>query len=162
MGGIIAASVVVNRGAIMANLKKLTDGGLRLIARLEGFSEVPYRDAQGFSVGFGHFILPSDTFTYPLSREEGYRLLNDDADIAANFVRGYVTVPLTDNQFSALVSLTYNIGGGAFARSTLLKKLNAGDYAGAAGQFQVWRKSEGKILPALVSRRAEEERIFTT
>ncbi|TCB80102.1 hypothetical protein E0H89_00230 [Acinetobacter sp. ANC 3781] len=61
-------------------------------------------------------------------------------------VNDLVKVPLTQNQFDSLVSLTYNIGTATFEKSTLLKKLNAGDYQGAAEQFTVWNKGGGKIL----------------
>lgn len=71
-----------------------------------------------------------------------------------------VTVALNQNQFDALVSLTYNIGTGAFASSTLLKKLNAGDYKGAAAQFDVWNKAGGKRMQGLVNRRSTERKLF--
>ena len=68
-------------------------------------------------------------------------------------------MPLTQNQFDSLVSLTYNIGTGTFEKSTLLKKLNAGDYQGAADQFTVWNKGGGKILQGLVDCRAKEKEV---
>ncbi len=74
--------------------------------------------------------------------------------------RPSVTVPLNQNQFDALVSLTYNIGSGAFNNSTLLKKLNKGDYQGAADQFLVWNKAGGKVMKGLVRRREAEQALF--
>lgn len=71
-----------------------------------------------------------------------------------------VTVALSQNQFDALVSLTYNIGQTAFKNSTLLKKLNTSDYVGAADQFHVWNKGGGKILKGLVRRREVERNLF--
>jgi len=71
-----------------------------------------------------------------------------------------VTVPLNQNQFDALVSLTYNIGSGAFEKSTLVKKLNTGDYTGAANQYDVWVNAGGKRLQGLVNRRAKEKELF--
>lgn len=79
---------------------------------------------------------------------------------AQRAVANAVAVPLNQNQYDALVSLTYNIGNGAFQRSTLLRRLNAGDYAGAAEQFGVWARSGGADLPGLVARRAAERRLF--
>ena len=160
IGIIILGGIFWKKEAVMIELKKLADSSLKLIAQFEGFSAHPYADAQGYSVGFGHFILPSDNFEYPMSKKTAYSLLSSDAALAAQVVRDNVIVPLTQNQFDAIVSLTYNIGSGAFSSSTLLKKLNAGDYSGAASQFKVWRKSQGQVLPALVARRADEERIF--
>ena len=71
-----------------------------------------------------------------------------------------VTVPLNQNQYDALTSLAYNIGTGAFQRSTLLRRLNAGDHAGAAEQFGVWVRSGGADSPGLIARRAAERRLF--
>ena len=71
-----------------------------------------------------------------------------------------VVVPINQNQFDALVSLTYNIGIKAFKNSTLLKKLNVGDIRGAAAQFDVWINDGGKVVQGLVNRRAVERKLF--
>ena len=75
-------------------------------------------------------------------------------------VASAVTVPLNQNQYDALVSLAYTIGLGAFRRSTLLQRLNAGDYTGAAEQFGVFVRSGSGVSPGLVVRRAAERRLF--
>lgn len=75
-------------------------------------------------------------------------------------VNKLVEVPLSQNQFDALVSLTYNIGQTAFSNSTLLKKLNAKDYQGAADQFLRWNKGGGKVMKGLVRRREAERALF--
>lgn len=139
---------------------KLSAAGLDEIARREGFSAYRYQDADGFSIGFGHYILPGDFFHEPLSRDEGLRLLKSDAAIAERAVQAYVRVAISQSQFDALVSLTYNIGTNAFKKSTLLKLLNAGDVSGALAQFAVWNKSQGAVLPVLVARRADEAQQF--
>ena len=69
-------------------------------------------------------------------------------------------MPLSQSQFDALVSLVFNIGGGAFRKSTLLQKLNAGDYAGASNEFMRWIKAKGRVLGGLVTRRAAERALF--
>ncbi len=71
-------------------------------------------------------------------------------------------VPLTNNQFSALVSFVYNLGCGTMRTSTLVKKLNNRDYAGAAAEFAKWNKAGGKVLRGLVRRRAAEAQLFNT
>ena len=71
-----------------------------------------------------------------------------------------INVPLTENQFGALVSFTYNVGSGNLKASTLRQKLNRGDYAGAADEFPKWRRAGGKILRGLVRRRAAERALF--
>lgn len=73
-----------------------------------------------------------------------------------------VKVPLNQNQFDALVSFTYNVGVGALKQSTTLRKLNAGDYAGAADALTMWTKCNGKVLAGLVRRRKEERALFLT
>lgn len=73
-----------------------------------------------------------------------------------------VKVPLNQNQFDALVSFTYNVGVGALKQSTALRKLNAGDYAGAADALTMWMKCKGKVLAGLVRRRKEERALFLT
>ena len=75
-------------------------------------------------------------------------------------VESLVEVPLTDNQFAALASFTFNLGRGSLAKSTLLRKLNARDYNGAAEEFHKWNKAGGKVLGGLVARRAAEAEHF--
>ena len=75
-------------------------------------------------------------------------------------VNSAVTVPINQNQFDALVSLSYNIGTGAFKKSTLLKKLNEEDYKGASAQFAVWNKGGGRVMQGLMNRRAVERKLF--
>ena len=77
-------------------------------------------------------------------------------------VTAAVNVPLNQNQFDALVSLSYNIGIGAFKNSTLLKLLNASDYHAASDQFDVWIKAGGKTVQGLVNRRAVEKLLFNS
>lgn len=147
-------------------IMNLSENAIDVIRRFEGFSDKPYPDAQGYSIGYGHFIKPGEKFT-TLTEAQARALLRDDAGIAAATVKNSVTVPLTQNQFDALTSLVYNIGATAFRNSTLLKKLNAGDYSAAAQQFDVWNKATvpgmGKIVvSALVQRRADEKELFLT
>lgn len=85
-----------------------------------------------------------------------------EADIKefTDAVRPLVKVPLNERQEAALISLAYNIGMGNFKSSTLLKKLNKGDYEGAALEFRWWRKDAGKVVKGLVRRRLSEENLF--
>lgn len=135
------------------------NSAIDLIKKFEGFSPTPYRDARGYSIGYGHFILPGENLTN-VTEDQAAQLLARDTSTAQSAVLNYVSVPLTQNQNDALVSLAYNIGVSAFKNSTLLKKLNAGDYQGAADQFTVWRLSQDTVIPALVERRAAERDLF--
>lgn len=120
------------------------------------------------TIGWGH-VMPDDTYiNMSITQGIAEEFLRADLEKAQKDVESLVTVPLTDNQFSALVSLTFNIGSDIDADdiaeglgdSTLLKKLNAGDYQGAADEFPKWRKGGGKVLKGLVIRRAKERSLF--
>lgn len=152
--------------AYMANRQGVTAAAIaaRFIAEHEGFSATSYPDASGRSIGYGHFIQPHETalITATISKAEGLRLLTQDMATATAAVNRAVKVPLNNQQRAALISLAYNIGAGAFAGSTLVKKLNAGDTAGAVAQFAAWNKSQGRVLAALTTRRANEAALFTS
>ena len=83
-----------------------------------------------------------------------------DMKIFVNVVNKLVTVPVNQDQFDALVSFAFNVGANNLKSSTLLKKLNAGDFAGAAQEFQRWNKAQGRVLPGLTRRRACEALLF--
>lgn len=112
-----------------------------------------------WTIGWGH-TGPEVNSGMVISKERADQIFQEDSEHFCKGVARLVTVPLTDNQFGALVSLVYNIGLARFSESTLLKKLNAGDYAGAAAQFAVWRKAGGQVLPGLVARREKERLLF--
>jgi len=92
--------------------------------------------------------------------KQAMELFEHDVEYFGTAVDVNVAVPLSDNQRSALICLTYNIGTTALAESQLLKRLNAGDYGGAADQFKWWRKDGGQVIPGLVRRRISEARLF--
>ena len=89
----------------------------------------------------------------------GKPTLSDLADAQAS-VNTLVTVALSQNQYDALVSFTFNLGGGALGGSTLLRILNSGDYAGAAAQFPVWDHVAGIVSAGLLARRRAEQAMF--
>lgn len=152
--------------AYMANKQGVTAAAIaaKFIADQEGFSAKAYKDANGFSIGYGHFILPGERelLNATITKAKALELLTKDMATATAAVNRAVTVPLNNNQRAALISLAYNIGAGAFAGSTLVRKLNAGDTAGAAAQFAAWNKSQGAVLQALVNRRAKEAALFVS
>jgi lysozyme len=89
-------------------------------------------------------------------------ILTADLAKVAQQVASVVTVPLNENQFGALVSFTFNLGLTNLKRSTLLKRVNASDFAGAAAEFGKWVNAAGKKMPGLVKRRAAEAALFST
>ncbi len=133
--------------------------GIALIQAHEGLRLMAYRDAVGvWTIGYGSTTGVRRGMR--LTRDQAVLRLYHDLDDAEATINGRVMVPLTQPQFDALTSLVFNIGGGAFRKSTLLQKLNAGDYAGAAAEFPRWVKAKSRILPGLVTRRAAERALF--
>ena len=97
-----------------------------------------------------------------ITQEDADARLANDLHAAEHTVNGLVTVPMTQNQFDALVSLCFNIGSGNFAHSTLLRLMNEGDTAGASGQFLAWCKTDGQVNQGLLNRRHAEMQLFDT
>jgi lysozyme len=141
-----------------ASAVNLSPRGAAFIKQQEGLTLTALPDAAGHEIGYGHTMAPGEPSTITLAQAESYFA----ADIAAvqQTIAGSVTVPLTQGQYDALASLIYNIGTGAFLGSTLLRKLNAGDYAGAAAQFPRWNLSGGRVVAALTVRRSAEQSLF--
>jgi lysozyme len=146
----------------MANVNNLSysDQGLALTEQFEGLRLTAYQDSVGvWTIGYGHTgldVQPGLTIT----QEQAGALLLQDVAGAVAAVNRLVTVPLTQNQFDALVDFTFNEGQGNLASSTLLRELNAGNTAGAAAQFLVWVYAGGVKLPGLVTRRQAEADLF--
>ena len=95
-----------------------------------------------------------------IDEEEALALLASDVGGAEEAVMDHVHVGLNQNEFDALLSLAFNIGGGAFARSTLLRLLNAGECEAAGAEFARWTRAGPHVLTGLVARRAEERALF--
>jgi len=93
-----------------------------------------------------------------ITPEKALQVAMKDVQQFEGAIKSCVTVPLAQNEYDAYISLSYNIGNGAFCRSTLVKKLNAGDYTGACNQILLWDKYQGKPLAGLTKRRQEEHK----
>lgn len=152
---------------------KISDKGQSLIKSFEGLRLTAYRDVAGiWTVGYGSTryhdgrpVKPGDKLA---NEQQADALFINTLGQYENAVSQYVKVPLTQNQFDALVSFTYNEGTGALKESTLLKMLNEKDYSGAAGQFLVWNKitdqqtGQKEVCETLMSRRRQERELFIT
>lgn len=137
-----------------------SENGLTLIKEAEGCVLHVYKDVAGLpTIGVGHLIKAGEHFT-TITQAQADALLAQDILPAAACVSRVVTVHLTQNQFDALVSFTFNLGCGALTGSTLLKLLNSGNYAGAADQFLRWNKAEGRVVQGLTTRRETERTLF--
>jgi lysozyme len=120
--------------------------------------------------GDAYIPIPGDVATIGFGSTAGVKLgqkttperalirLLEDADRHAQGVKSCVKVPLYQHEFDAYVSLTYNIGTGAFCKSTLVRKLNAGDYTGACTEILRWNRAGGKVITGLTNRRQDEYR----
>ncbi len=153
---------------------------MRLVKKWEGLSLTVYQDEVGYwTIGYGHLVKPGDPYhpygpVTEISQEEADRLLEADMAEARRLVAAHVTVPLTAGQRESLESIMFNVGPGVPGerdgivwlrdgrQSTLLRLLNAGDYQGAAAEFDKWVLAGGKRSRGLIARRADERQIFET
>jgi lysozyme len=159
-------------GRRAADSRKLTQRGLDLIAEFEGFVPYAYNDAAGHAtVGYGRLlhhgpVTQADRDRYgtkarpKVSAELGLRMLEEDAESFERIVRDFVKVPVTQGEFNALVSFSFNVGAGALRGSTLLRLLNARKRRAAAREFVKWNKAGGRELAGLTRRREAEARMF--
>ena len=142
-------------------MPQLNQAGLDLIESFEGLRLTAYEDGTGvLTIGFGHTggVTPGETIT----QEQAEEFLKSDVAGAETSVENLVEVDLTPNQFAALVSFTFNLGGGALAGSTLLALVNSKEFDAAAQQFGRWVYADGQELEGLVRRRAAEAKLFLT
>src|SRR5271157_1170997 len=139
-----------------------------IVKGFEGFSATAYPDPAGqtktYSIGYGHQIVPGDGLSTSsvITEAQGSAFLTSDLKAATNTVSNSVTAPLEPTQQAALISLAYNIGGNNFKNSTLVSDLNNGNTAAAAAQFNNWVYAGGTVNSTLVSRRTQEQALFST
>ena len=134
-----------------------------LIKNFEGLKLSSYQcPAKIWTIGYGTTRIKGKAVAagQRCTKEQAEEYLRDDLQVFAQAVKQLVKVPLNDNQFSALLSFTYNLGVGAFEKSTLLRRLNEGNYTAARNEFFKWVNAGGKQLPGLVKRRAAEAELF--
>jgi lysozyme len=145
----------------MNNKLTYSPNGFQLTEQFEGLSLQAYQDVAGvWTNGYGntHGVVPGSVITM----EQAQNDLSVNVEGAEYVVNTVVKVPLTQNQFDALVDFVFNLGSGNFQGSTLLRLLNAGDYVGAAGQFPLWNHSGGVVVDGLTRRRLAEQQLFNT
>lgn len=140
-------------------MRHVTKAGLNLIKRFEGFSPTIYICPSGYpTIGYGHVVLAHEQvqFAAGITQAEATELLRKDVRITERAVLRLISVPLTDGQFDALVSFTFNLGAGALQRSTLRRKVNRGEHQAVPAELMKWVWAAGKKLPGLVRRRQAE------
>lgn len=142
-------------------MRHITQDGLNLIKRFEGFSRTVYFCPAGYpTIGYGHVVKPHEDFSNGITEGQAEGLLRQDAVIAERAVLRLINVPLTDGQFDALVSFAYNLGGGALQRSTLRRKINREEHDEVPEQLMRWVWAGGRKLKGLVRRREAESKIY--
>jgi len=153
---------------------QMSENGLELLKQWEGFKLTVYNDSAGLpTIGVGHLITQSERnsgniiingvavkYAGGLTDQQVVDLLSQDVQPAEESVNNGVKVPLNQNQFDALVSFTFNVGGGAFAGSTLLKVLNQKQYTEVPNQLLRWTKAGGQVVQGLVNRRQNEIKLW--
>lgn len=140
----------------------ISEAGLQLIQSHEGCRLKAYRDSVGvLTIGYGHTGADVDEDTTWTQQEADAALLADVGRFEACVNSLFVPV-LTQGQFDALVSFSFNLGCKALRDSTLRRKLSEGDIEGAAAEFARWNKAGGHVLAGLTSRRADEAALFAT
>ena len=140
-------------------MRHITQEGLDLIKRFEGFSPTIYICPAGYpTIGYGHVVREDerDRFAEGIDDQEAENLLQRDVRWAERGVMRLIEVPLTDGQFDALVSFTFNLGTGALQRSTLRRKVNREEHAQVPREFMRWVWAGGRILEGLIRRRRAE------
>ncbi|MFB9156477.1 lysozyme [Chromobacterium violaceum] len=141
---------------------KTNAAGISLIKQFEGVRLAAYQDMVGvWTIGYGH-TGPDVKAGLAITQQQADQLLAADLEKFETGVRKAVIVPLNANQFSALVSFSYNLGLGNLRSSTLLRLLNKGDYDGAAAQFPRWNRAGGQAVAGLTRRRKAEQALFLT
>ena len=157
---------------------KISDSGVEFIKRYEGLRKTLYKDVAGLpTVGYGHLLLPDEKagnyvnlggqkvyLDRALTDAEVDTLLRQDIAPKEQNVRNAVKAQLTQSQYDALVSLCFNIGGGAFAKSSLVTSINAGNMDAAPEGFLAWSKArvngELQVVKGLLNRRQAECSMF--
>ncbi len=141
-------------------MREINQAGIDIIKEHEGCELNAYRCPAGvLTIGYGSTRDVHEGMT--ITQQEADERLFIDLHDAEEAVDREISAVLTDNQFSALVSFTFNVGAHALHDSTLRRKLNAGDYACVPTELNKWRKGGGKVLSGLVARRKAEGELFT-
>ena len=143
----------------MNPLMAYSKAGIQLTERFEGCRLAAYPDTGGvWTIGYGHTHGVHPGMTCTLEQAEAW--LREDIQAAADAVNRLVKISLKQTEFDALVDFVFNLGAGAFARSTMLKDINAGNLAAAALQFPLSDRDAGRVLAGLLHRRLAEEAEF--
>ena len=142
-------------------MRHITQEGLDLIKRFEGFSPKVYVCPAGYrTIGYGHVVRPGENFSV-IQEDYAEEILARDVQSAERSVLNLIKVSLSDEQFNALVSFTFNCGGAALQRSTLRRKVNREEHEDVPEELLKWCRGGGKILKGLLRRRQAEADMYS-
>lgn len=132
--------------------------------RLQAYPDPGSKNGLPVTIGYGTTKINGKNIKLGtvITKEQAEKYFKSDLEKFADQVLARLKVPVNDNQLGALTSFSYNIGIGAFENSTLLKKLNAGDYKAVPAQMRRWNKNDGKVMQGLVNRREREIELWNT
>ena len=140
---------------------ELSAAGLALVRQSEGFRSQVYLDTKGLpTIGYGHRLLPAESFPHGVTEAQAAAMLHEDLRTAEQAVSRLVRVPLAQGQFDALVDFCFNLGQRKLAASTLLADLNAGRYPAAAEQILLWDHTGTEENTGLRARRLAEFQLW--
>ena len=160
MNNILQWVAIILLAITIGILMKLGERGTEILKYFEGCKLTAYQDSVGvWTIGYGHTKGVYNGMT--ITQEEAEQMLLTELEEYEGYIENMVTVPLTQNQFDALVVWIYNLGPTNFKNSTLLKELNAGNYNAAGQEITRWNKAGGKVLAGLVKRREAEAQLFS-
>jgi len=146
-----------------SEMRHITQDGIDLIKRFEGFSPTVYICPAGYpTIGYGHLVREAEQYEQGVTKAEAEELLRRDVQMAEKAVLRLIDVPLTDGQFDALVSFTFNLGAGALQRSTLRRKVNRQTHSEVPEQFMRWVWAGGQKMIGLVKRRGCEAIMYSS
>ena len=138
-------------------MRAITDKGIALIMRFEGFSPTIYICVAGYpTIGYGHRVLAGEDFSQGISEPQAKAVLLRDVQATQVAVLRLIDVPLSNGHYDALVSFTYNLGAGALQRSALRRCINRGEYESAPAQLMRWVWAAGCRQKGLIARRKAE------
>ena len=149
----------------MQNHMQLSTNGFNLLAELEGVVLNPYKDSVGIpTIGIGSTYYEDGTKVTmkdkAITKERAIQLAKNVVKSFEARVNKSILLPMTQNQFDAMVLLCYNIGESGFARSSVVRNFNAGNLQKAADSFLLWNKAGGRVVQGLVNRRNKERSLF--
>ena len=150
-------------------MNKINENTLNVIMeseglRLEAYPDPGSKDGKPVTIGYGTTKINGQPIKLGtrITKEQAKEYFRKDIEFFSKGVASRVKVPLNDNQFGALVSFAYNVGIGAFGDSTLLSRLNSGDYNAVPAQLMRWTKNDGREMAGLVNRRKKEVNLWNT